>query len=162
MKKYVYLLAVFSFLFSCEKDDICIDETTPHLIIRFYDKIEVTKVLEVVNLKVEVVDSLDNIIQITSGSLDSITLPLNVDLNYTKIYLTKNATETSAGIEDSFILNYTKDEVYVSRSCGFKTIYDDASKSEVSTNWIENISIDSEKIDNEHQAHIKIFHENVN
>ena len=33
-----FLLLLFLILLSCEKDDICVDGDTPHLIIRFYDK----------------------------------------------------------------------------------------------------------------------------
>jgi hypothetical protein len=38
MKKYItFFIILISLLVSCEKDDICLEETTPKLIIRFYD-----------------------------------------------------------------------------------------------------------------------------
>ena len=161
MKKYLVVLLVISFFASCEKDDICIDEVTPHLVIRFYDKIDHTKIKSVPNLKVEVENSNDDFIQIGSTkSLDSIVLPLNVDIDLTKIRLTKNFSATSAGITNSFTLNYDREEVFVSRSCGYKTIYHHLSKSDenISSDWIQNISLLFTNVDNENQAHINIFH----
>ena len=161
MKKYLVVLLMVSFFTSCEKDDICIDEVTPHLVIRFYDKIDNTKLKKVTNLKVEVENSNDELVQIGSTkSLDSIVLPLNVDVDLTKIKLTKNFTETSDGISNSFTLNYNREEVFVSRSCGYKTIYHNLSKSDenLSSDWIQNINLLFTDVDNENQAHIKIFH----
>ena len=161
MKKYLFVLLMVSFFTSCEKDDICIDEVTPHLVIRFYDKIDNTKLKKVTNLKVEVENSNNEFIQIGSTkSLDSIVLPLNVDVDLTKIKLTKNFTETSDGISNSFTLNYNREEVFVSRSCGYKTIYHNLSKSDenLSSDWIQNINLLFTDVDNENQAHIKIFH----
>ena len=159
MKKYLFLLIVFLFIASCEKDDICIDPTTPHLIIRFYNKDDTSKVKAVTNLKVSVKNSLDDIIDIGSvATTDSIALPLNVDIDTTKVYLTKNVSETSPGIEDVFDVNYNRDEVFVSRSCGYKTVYNNVNATNTTNDWIQNISFVSTKINNENQAHLTIFH----
>ncbi len=154
-------IALFLFLglFSCEQDNICIEDTTPHLIIRFYDKDNPSKTKAVTNLKVEVENSLDEIVQIGSAkSTDSIVLPLNVDLDLTKIHLTKNYTETSVGIEDSFNLSYTREDIYVSRSCGYKTVYHNINKHNLTNNWLENMTILTNDIENEIESQIKIFH----
>ena len=159
MKKYLLLLIPMIFLFSCEKDNICIDETTPHLIIRFYDKLHPLKTKQVTNLKVEVEDDDSNIIQIGSnGSRDSIAIPLNVTIDFTKIHLTKNFTDDSVGVEDSFQINYTKEDVFVSRSCGYKTLYHDITTTNLTDNWIQSISLQATDITNESAAHINIFH----
>jgi len=161
MKKYLFLLIVFLFSTSCETDTICIDETTPHLVIRFYNKDDISKFKKVTNLKVSVKNTLDESVQIGSvSSIDSIALPLNVDLDLTKIYLTKNATDTSDGIENTFILNYSREEVFVSRSCGYKTIYNtiNISDSNITNDWITNILVIKTEVDNENQAHLNIFH----
>jgi len=161
MKKYLFVLLMLSFFTSCEKDDICIDEVTPHLVIRFYDKASTSTVKKVSNLKVEVENSNDEFVQIGSTtSLDSIVLPLNVALDLTKIRLTKNFIDNSTGIVNSFTLNYDREEVFVSRSCGYKTIYKNVNKSDenLSLDWIHNINLLFTNIDNENQAHITIFH----
>jgi hypothetical protein len=159
MKKYLYLLIVVLFIASCEKDNICIDPTTPHLIIRFYDKTNTANLKTVTNLKVSVENSLNEIVNIGAiTTTDSISLPLNVDVDYSKIYLTKNVNDTSLGVEDSFDLNYVRDEVFVSRSCGYKTIYSNITIDNTSNNWLENIALLFTEVNNEDQAHIKIFH----
>jgi len=161
MKKKLVIILLISFFASCEKDDICIDETTPHLIVKFYDKDNPDDAKKVTNLKVEVENYLDEKIQIDNvSSRDSIILPLNVDLDLTKIYLTKNVTDDNPdGIEESFILNYSREDVYVSRSCGYKTIYKSINVSdELTDDWIQTITIVEENVENENQAHLNIFH----
>lgn len=158
MRKIKVLLFLFLIVLihACEQDTICIDETTPHLIIRFYDKTDISAFKEVTNLKVYVENSTD--VEISDiKTTDSIVIPLNVDLDYTKIRLSKNTSETS-GIEDVFTLNYSRKDIFVSRSCGYKTIYDNAVTVDETSNWIENIFVDFTTIDNENQAHLKIFH----
>jgi len=161
MKNYLVFFLVVSFFASCEKDDICIDAVTPHLIIRFYDKTVPTNTKAATNLKVEVENSNSELIQInTTATTDSIALPLNVDLNLTKIRLTKNVTDSSAGILNSFTLNYESEEVFVSRSCGYKTVYHNLNVSDeiISSDWIQNINLATTDVENENQAHINIFH----
>ena len=159
MRKYLFLLIVFLFITSCEKDDICIDPTTPHLIIRFYDKDDTSKVKKVTNLKIAVKNSFDDIVEIgATRTIDSIALPLNVDIDITKIYLTKNVNDTSPGIEDVFNVNYSRDEVFVSRSCGYKTVYNNVNATDLTNDWIQNISFTFTEIKNENQAHLNIFH----
>lgn len=151
---FVFLISMFS---SCETDTICIDETTPHLIIQFYDKSDL-KLKAVTNLKVSVENaSEDTIAVFETATSDSIAIPLNVDIDFTKIYLSKNTSETS-GITDEVLLNYTRRNTFVSRSCGYKTLYSDVKSTTATDNsWIENVSVLKE-IDNENQTHLKIFH----
>ena len=53
MKKYLFLLLLTVIVISgCEKDDFCIDEITPSLIIRFYDNDNMTSTLSVNELYV--------------------------------------------------------------------------------------------------------------
>ena len=66
---------------------------------------------------------------------------------------------------DIITINYDVEEVFVSRSCGFKAIFNNVSvTSEPSNDWIIGLtetlenSITIPTIDNETSAHIKIFH----
>jgi len=155
----IIVLVLFTTLISCEKDDICIEENTPHLIIRFYDNLDATSTKEVEQLKVTVKNSLDQEIQIGEiKTTDSIVVPLNVDLDYTEILLSKNTNGTNDNV-DSFTLNYIQNEVFVSRSCGYKILYEDIQPiNPVANDWIENISRNNTNIDNEAAAHLSIFH----
>ena len=53
MKKILSLLLIAIILSSCEKDDICSDETTPRLVVEFYDVANPSTVKNVFNLKVK-------------------------------------------------------------------------------------------------------------
>jgi len=160
MKKIIFLFIISISLFSaCERDDICIDEITPHLIIRFYDKVETDDTKSVSKLLVSVTNSLNEVIETSAvKTTDSIVIPLNVDMEFTKIKLVKNADIAANAITDEFTINYTTEAVFVSRSCGYKTDYNDINLSDITTNWLQNIVINSAHINNEANAHLSIFH----
>jgi len=150
MKKYLTILVLLIFtILSCEKDDICLEETTPSLIIRFYDNDLQTEFKQVTSLTVWA-DGKDTLY--LNQTLDSIVLPLDLTQNNT-LYGFK-----SDGIEDQINFTYSRDDVYVSRSCGYKTIFENLTIDNNTTNWIKNININNSTIDNETAAHISIFH----
>ncbi|MDF1518532.1 MAG: DUF6452 family protein [Lutibacter sp.] len=150
MRKYLILLFILSFTFiNCEKDDICIETTTPKLIIVFYnDTIPDTK-KAVTSLTVSA-DSLGNIYE--NQSLDSIAIPLDLTKNST-LYKFKSGT-----ITDSINFTYDKRDVFVSRSCGYKTIFENLQIESRTANWIKNDTLKNTTIDNETATHLNIFH----
>ncbi|MCF6168205.1 DUF6452 family protein [Lutibacter sp.] len=150
MKKNYAIIFVFLFTFlSCEKDDICVESTTPNLIIKFYDNDDQTVVKQITELTVWA-DSKDSIY--VNKSLDSISIPLNLNENFTKYILESNT------IKDTIKFTYSRNDIFVSRSCGYKTIFENFQIESNTTNWIKNISIINSTIDNEKAAHIYIFH----
>jgi Family of unknown function (DUF6452) len=166
MKKITVLL-LFTFAFySCEKDDICAESTptTPKLIIRFYDISNQEDTKSVTGLKVTSFD--DNNVEVDISNLnilttDSINLPLRTDVDLTKFVLYKDYVDDVAiGNPDTVTIRYEREDVYVSRACGFKTIFKNLSFSfeNDSDNWIVNDEIINSIIDNETTAHVKIFH----
>lgn len=150
MKKYITILLVsFVAILSCEKDDICLEETTPNLIIRFYDNDLQTEFKQVSGLTVWA-DGMDTIY--LNQTLDSIVIPLDLTKDNTLYKFSANE------IEDEINFSYSRDDVYVSRSCGYKTIFENIQIDSNTSNWIQNISINNSIIDNETSAHISIFH----
>lgn len=141
---------------SCEKDDICIDDTTPHLIVRFYNNDEDTDLKAVTKLSIAI-DSLGIFIPFEPTSNDSIAIPLRVDEDFTKIRLTKFTGEPNENTAD-FILNYNSKQLFVSRSCGYKMNFENIDISNLNPSWIANFDIIKTNIENETQAHIHIFH----
>ena len=147
---------------SCERDDICIDEITPKFIVRFYDfdNSELTKSVE--NIAVRIIgvgiDSLytDNSTTILTLT-DSIAIPLIVTDSETKFIITSNSTDEALISIDTLTLNYTAEEVFIGRSCGFKSVFNDVDYDNTN-NWIKNIEVVSDTITNETSAHVKIFH----
>jgi Family of unknown function (DUF6452) len=168
MNKKIILFNLFAIIFlisSCEKDEICIEEVTPLLIIRFYDNENPEEFKVVSNLRIEIEGiegEFDN--ESVSTFTDSISIPIKVtdDLTKFKLILNGNDADDTNDNEDIFNLNYAREDLYVSRSCGFKTLFFDAKTSLESDNdnWI--ISIETvnnpQDILNQQSAHVKIFH----
>ncbi len=165
MKKILPLILVLSMSFSsCEKDDICdaTTATTPKLIIEFYDVLHPTVLKNVTNLAVKEVGS-TAIIGFVSES--KIQLPLKTNEDITKYSLILNSTDVTIDNEDFLQFNYTRQNIFVSRACGYKTIFtlDPTTpfiKTETSTPdgyWIQNITVATSNITTENETHIKIY-----
>ena len=148
MKKIALLFLAIIALSSCEKDDICVENITPKLIIRFYDVSNPTETKEVPSLNVWS-DGRDTIIN--NQTLDSIAIPLDINSNQTIYNFRSNS------IIDQLTIDYILNEVYISRSCGFIANYSSLSITS-SNNWIQDIDIVSQDIENENSAHVQIRH----
>ena len=150
MKKYIVLIFFCLLIFGCEKDDICIEDTTPNLIIRFYDKDNMTEKKLVSNLTVWITGKTDSLYQ--NQTIDSIAIPLDLNINSTS-YNFKSDSNI-----DAIDFNYTRNDIFVSRSCGYKTVFENLNANSTSNNWINTIIINNETINNETAAHISIYH----
>jgi len=155
-KNYLLLLLIALMVSSCEKDDFCIEPITPNMVIRFYNATNITQTKPVVNLSVNP-EGFDELY--SNANLDSILIPLDVTSNQIIYNLSSESNI------DVITINYDVEEVFVSRSCGFKAIFNNVSvTSDVSNDWIigltENLenTITIPTIDNETAAHVKIFH----
>ncbi len=164
---YIILVSVFMTFFACEKDNICIEDTTPYLIIRFYDDDSPQFTKDVVNIKVELegiegfYEGGTTITQLT----DSIAIPIKVTEDLTKFKLTVSKFDEDENLvenQDSFELYYDREDIYVSRSCGYKTVYKDASINleDDDDNWIKIIETTENplNITDQTSAHVKIYH----
>ena len=148
MKKIVLFLLLIATVLSCEKDDICINATTPNLIIRFYDNTDKTVLKSVPTLYVWATDK-DSIRE--NVSVDSLVIPLNT------LQDISNYNFSSNSIVDEVTINYTRSDEFVSRSCGYKTIFDNLSITTTS-NWILDSEIINSTVNNETSAHLYIYH----
>ena len=122
MKRIIMLLCLVMAFSGCEKDDICVDETTPQLVLEFYDISNPTVLKNVVNLKVTgdgMTDALN-----TFNGVSTISLPLKTNEDTTKYHLLLNSNGSTASNEDVLEFNYTRENVYVSRACGYKTVFE--------------------------------------
>jgi len=175
MKKIVSLLLLVFFTFSsCEKDDICDanTSTTPRLVIQFYDITIQTELKNVTNLKVIGDGKTEGIVfnQSATGEAkylangSTISIPLKTDVNTTKYSFILNSGSDSSN-EDEIKFEYTRENSYVSRACGFKTIFTfDSSIPIIHTSvpstkskWMQNISVEKSNIVNENETHVKIY-----
>ncbi len=164
MKK-ILLLLLLTFAFSgCEKDDICDRNTsvTPRVIIEFYDATQTSVLKNVVNLEVHATGEMDSL-EVFNGN--KIQLPLNPIAETTTYTLNLNSTLPGSANTDIITFNYTTKEVYISRACGFKNIYElNAANGAVNTDgatndglWIVDLDIITNNILNENEVHIKIY-----
>jgi hypothetical protein len=178
MKKTFLLLLVLVFSFSsCEKDDICDANTptTPRLVITFYDITNSSVLKNVNNLKVVGAGMPNGIIFNPSAPEESkywangnkISIPLKTNEDTTTYSLTLNSGNPNPALinEDIIKFDYTRKDVFVSRACGFKTLFTlnpqnpithtDAAVAD--QKWIKYISVEKSNIENENETHIKIF-----
>ncbi|MBS9463773.1 hypothetical protein KIM67_15240 [Flagellimonas sp. 389] len=165
----VILTFLIGYFASCEKDDICVDGDTPLLIIGFYDAIDTTLFKSVPTFRIRALDN-DSIFSSDtftdrSNSSDSIFIPLRVDANNTRFtFITNSAddaeTEAETGDIDTLTFNYEPREAFASKACGFVGNYDNLSITlpESDNNWIEDITIVQQTIENSNTIHVKIFH----
>jgi hypothetical protein len=163
MKKIVLLL-LFTITFSgCEKDDICAEETTPRLVLEFYDISNPSNLKNVLNLKVtgEGQSELG-----TYNGVNKVELPLDITNDITKYSLILNSASSIGANEDSLQFNYIRQNIFVSRACGYKTIFslndspNGVTKTDAATPdgfWIQDINIVTTNIETENETHIKIY-----
>lgn len=169
MKKLipVLLLSILLVYFSsCEKDDICVNGDTPNLVIGFFDSADTTlaKVVPSLRIKEIQLDTVINTITDRSSNLDSIGVPLRTNTASTSFaFITDSADDADTGLEtgniDTLTITYTPREAFISRACGFVMNFDDLGiiLPESANNWIQDISIVQESIENSNTIHVKIF-----
>ncbi len=168
MKKILAIFIVAFCFSSCEKDDICADETTPRIILEFFDVSDPTVKKNVTALRVTGFD--DNGVQLstpleTFSGVSVIKLPLKLTQDSTKYSLVLNNTSTINRNEDFLEFDYGRERLYVSRACGYKTNFTLNSPNEVTRTdatpadnfWIRFINIQTTNITTENEVHIKIL-----
>lgn len=166
MKKIVFitlsLLLAVSF-WNCEKDDICASGTpvTPRLIIEFYDVANPTVLKNVTNLGV--IEPTFSVGKPFNG-VSKIQVPLRTTANITTLNFIQNGSDTDTANDniDAITFNYERIDEYISRACGFKTLFylNDTNPIELTAdgnNWIQNIEVIQPNIETENEVHVKIY-----
>lgn len=173
MKKGLLLFALLiaaSYFISCEKDDICAEgtPTTPSLVIDFFERTNTSQPKNVTNLKV-VADGMTEGVPFGTTdvtSTNTIQIPLRTDADETIYHFIQNSTATDGSSNDDIItFKYTRNEIYVSRACGYKTqfylISDNENEAAIldpaGTPWISFLTILRTNIEDENEAHINIY-----
>lgn len=178
MKKILLVFMIGLLTLSCEKDDICDANTptTPRLIIKFYDNQNPASVRLVKDLRItSIVDGVEKAIIFEKSNTEilndtMVALPLKVNENLTDYKFTFNSkSEIQSLISiDDLTFNYTRKDEFVSRACGFKTLFEMNASNQnpiiinetlgiTTGNWIKGVQITQPKIYNENETHIKIF-----
>jgi hypothetical protein len=168
--------------YNCERDDICAESTptTPRLLVEFYDATEQDELKSVTRLTVYGEGLADNPTdENTEGTLifntnaRAIELPLFIGLEGeptisrfklekdTNLRLNDNPNNNSN--IDIIEIEYTTEFKYVSRACGYKSVFNlidveinpDGDDDDL---WIESEEIIEILVENENTVHVHIFH----
>ena len=166
MKKIVFitlsLLLAVSF-WNCEKDDICASGTpvTPRVIIEFYDAADPSVLKNVTNLGVIAPTFSEGK---AFNNVSKIEVPLRTTVDVTTLNFIQNGSDTNTTNDnvDEITFNYQRVDEYISRACGFKTLFylNDTNPIELTVdgnNWIQSIEVLQPNIETENEVHVKIY-----
>ncbi|HEX8268557.1 MAG TPA: DUF6452 family protein [Flavobacterium sp.] len=172
MKNIILLiLTITLFLSGCEKDDICDANTptTPRLIIEFYNSASPSELKPVDDLKlISDIEGIDT----TFADVTRIAVPLQTTADVTRyrFVLNYNSTDPALIYEDTLEFNYTRENIFVSRACGYKTLFtlndnpelpdgvilNDDPNTDLGS-WIDNIVVEKNNLETENEVHIRIL-----
>jgi len=165
-KGHLVALVAFTTLFSCEKDDICDGQAaTPNVRIEFYDSANSANLKAFYKIECFVLPDNPNepirILEFFNRS--EIQLPLNINSNQTvwNIELTQIINNDTIKNVDQLLFNYNPKIEYVSKACGYKTIFNDVNTSLNGNGigfWITNFTPLTNNIINEENPHAKIYY----
>ena len=166
---------------SCERDDICAEatSTTPRLFVEFRDinnpdELKAVRRLRIIGLDAEG-NNIDTL-SLDSANPTSSLLPLRIglegDLTTTRYKfekdfdLAEDDDEETNSTVDIVEIKYTPQFVYVSRACGFKSIFEFGLNGSFTrlledndeTDWILTTEIVNDVIETEDEAQVYIFH----
>ena len=163
MRKIILIVLISFFFSSCEKDDICDANTptTPKVVIEFYDVANPTTLKNVTNLGV-IAPGFTN--GFGFNAVSKIKVPLKTFQDTSILHFIQNGSidPTTDDNLDEITFNYTRKTVFVSRACGYKTLFTLNTTNPItvtpdSNNWIQNVIVSQPNIENEDETHIKIY-----
>lgn len=179
MKKIIIpLLIGITFVLGCERDDLCPEDTptTPRLVIDFKDVANADNSKNVFNFRVEDANDSESVLSdYNNVTTNQVILPLKTTEDSTKFALYKDFGEVDDNgtpndeTDDIQLVNrdvitiaYAREDVYVSRACGYKTIFKNVTITieNDSDNWLQIIDAinDITIIENETETHFNIRH----
>lgn len=174
MKRYIILVLLsvlcFGTLSRCEKDDICDANTatTPKMVIDFYEYLNPSVSKSLYKLEIFDVETPENIL-IFEGTSQAL-LPLKTDADISRYvfrlsYININQTIIN---EDLLEVRYTKEDIYISRACGYKANFSLTAPEPLNPNpkatdsgsdelWIKEMIVRQSVITNENETHLDIL-----
>ena len=167
MKRFVLIIVVVlfgCFSWNCEKDDICSESTptTPRLIMKFYSIDDPTTEKNVNSLLVTSNSGQDTLAIFQNVS--RIELPLQILADQTQYAFTINSNNTAFDNTDTLTFNYTRDDIFVSRACGYKTVFllDPATPfvqdNGPDSRWMNNVTVEQPDIQDENEVHLSVLY----
>lgn len=147
---YGFLFSLPILMFSCQKDDVCLDAKIPNLVVQVLnmaDSTAYTVPLQVTGL------NKDSVIQATQGKL---LLPLRLDRDRVTYIFTIQAKK------DTLRLSYRQDLEWVSKACGFRVVYKNLKVLDTpyfSSDRSQTIlHIENATVENDSELHLRIYY----
>lgn len=178
MKKislFLILVLIIGIVLSCERDDICPESspTTPKLIVHFYNRVDTETIKFVPQIRVQGVNNDEVLEGYNAVNVQKLELPLRTDTTATQYRLRKDYSNNNNGTpddpnddfpngnEDIITIKYTTEQVFVSRACGYKTVFKNVSLTiePDSGAWIVSRQsvTDNQSVEDETTAHFHLF-----
>lgn len=166
---FFFLTLLLGVFLGCEKDDVCSGDTatTPKLVINFYEFLNPSVNKQVVKLEIFSPETPDRIL--VFEHTDQILLPLDTGANNSKYVfkLTYQNINTILTNQDVFEIRYTKEDIYISRACGYMSNFVLDNSAPLHPNptitdladdlWIKESIIRQPVITNENEIHLDIL-----
>lgn len=163
-KKITAITLLIFVLNGCTKDDLCPEgtATTPNLIIVFRD-IANPLLRKNVNVLSVLTDNIDSTEVVRYANTDSIVIPLDTNTDVTRYLFKKSIISGADTLNniDKIEFTYFRNNGYVNRACGFKTEFENLEavlEDEGNENWIQQLTIRRENINDEDSSHITVLH----
>lgn len=168
---------------SCERDDLCPEttQTTARLVMEAFDVSLPDDSKNIFGLRIEGIDDNGDGIGVLDGynivTSSDLILPLRTDSDVTKYKVHRDyayddndtpddtSDDIISGNEDIITITYIREEVFVSRACGYRTIFNNVQiRIDVDgvddDEWIRSIQTenDNQIVENEAEAHFTLLH----
>ncbi len=157
-RSLIFLMVLI--LFSCEKDDICLEGTpaTPRMIVLFKDYENPQSKKEVSKLLIRGLGLVDSL---TIFSGDSIAIPLRNNYEFTQYEFTLR-TSSPTLLSDSLQINHRQFDTYINRACGYKSTFGFENpfqyKLTQGEGWIKSVEKIRDTLSDEENSHLAIYH----
>jgi hypothetical protein len=177
MKKInIFVLLIAIILIGCERDDICAETTptTPRLRVEFYDATSPEDLKSVTSLTLYGEELVTDPTEFSAATIvyntneNEADLPLKISSEgvetTSRFVLEKDSNlrigETGTSNKDIIEISYLPQFEYVSRACGYKSIFNNLNVTleNDSNNWISSIDVIETTVKNENTVHVRIFH----
>lgn len=174
MKQYIisiiFTLLCFATFSSCEKDDICSETTptTPKMVIDFYEYLNPSIKKSFKKIEIIEIDNPNSVLEFLNTN--RILLPLRTDSSQSSYVFRLTYTNINTDVinEDLVQIQYTKEDVYISRACGYKSNFILENSEPLNPNpnitdygddelWIKEYIVRQSVITNENETHLDIL-----
>ena len=161
MKYFLIILLGFCLIYSCEEDDICVDEKTPQLYVKFededQDEDDDSEMDSIIIYRKNFEGTYELVIQqAKTVAIDSVQVALLLEeVAETELIISKRTYDITN--YDTLTVNYVREVEFGSKACGYKVNYLDTQFS-ITDNFFIALEQLQPQITNEENPHILLYY----